>query len=92
MPDGLNLNTVKIQSRGCFFQQKVQKVYFQVWIQMGNKIYNNFDQFQYDAGMYYHVTDDKKCSVGIEYQVLYDQTHKNHPVDFWVPKDTKLQW
>ncbi|MFD1316404.1 3-keto-disaccharide hydrolase [Namhaeicola litoreus] len=94
MPDSLNLNTGENATHGMFYtNKKYSKFIFKFEYKWGTKIYNNFDQFQYDAGMYYHVTDDKIWPVGIEYQVRYDHTqNKNHTGDFWAPKGTKLQW
>ncbi|MGB0372820.1 MAG: family 16 glycoside hydrolase [Opitutales bacterium] len=56
----------------------------------GTGIANNFDKWQYDAGLYYHVVDDKIWPRGIEYQVRYDHTqNRSHTGDFIGPK---LDW
>ncbi|MDC0584709.1 DUF1080 domain-containing protein [Bacteroidales bacterium] len=50
----------------------------------GSNVANNFHQWQYDAGCYYHVVDDKIWPVGIEYQVRYNHIkNENHSGDFW---------
>ena len=60
----------------------------------GKKIANNYNQFQYDAGCYYHVVDDAIWPIGVEYQVRYnDQTNTNHTGDYWIGQKTpKMDW
>lgn len=93
MPDSLDLNTGKNETHGLFYTtKKYSKFIFRFEYKWGKKITNNFDQFQYDAGMYYHVYDDKIWPRGIEYQVRYNsETQKNHTGDFWA-SGTSFQW
>ncbi len=59
----------------------------------GSKIANNYHMFQYDAGCYYHVIDDRIWPVGVEYQIRYnDQTDENHTGDYWISKVTPMEW
>lgn len=45
---------------------------------------NNFKDWQHDAGVYYHVVNDKIWPEGVEYQIRYDQiTDTNHTGNFW---------
>lgn len=84
-PDNYELNTGKNETHGLFYTNKKYSRYIlRFEYKWGKKIANNFDQFQYDAGCYYHVVDDKIWPLGIEYQVRYDHTQKkNHTGDFW---------
>lgn len=92
-PDSFELNKGTNQTHGLFFtQKKYSKFIFRFEYKWGTKIANNFDQFQYDAGMYYHVVDNSIWPKGIEYQVRYNQiTEKNHTGDFWA-SGTSFQW
>ncbi len=58
----------------------------------GETIANNYDRYQYDAGCYYHVTDDKIWPVGVEYQVRYNDIKDiNHTGDFYIdPQATEF--
>ena len=59
----------------------------------GHKITNNFKRWQYDAGVYYHVSDDTVWPIGIEYQIRYDHTKMaNHTGDLIRPKGANYDW
>lgn len=92
-PDTIKLNTGENDTHGLFYtNKKYSKYHLQFEYKWGSKIANNFDAYQYDAGCYYHVTDDKIWPTGIEYQIRYDHTKaKNHTGDFWA-SGTKFQW
>ena len=92
-PDSFELNKGTNQTHGLFFtQKKYSKFIFKFEYKWGTKIINNFDQFQYDAGMYYHVFDAAIWPKGIEYQVRYNHLKKmNHTGDFWA-SGTSFQW
>jgi hypothetical protein len=92
-PDSFELNTGKSYTHGLFYaQKKYSRFIFKFEYKWGKKIMNNFAQFQYDAGMYYHVYDDAIWPKGIEYQVRYDHTkNKNHTGDYWA-SSTSFQW
>ena len=93
MPDSLNLNTGENATHGLFYtKKKYSKYILRFQYKWGKKITNNFKRWQYDAGVYYHVTDDKIWPVGIEYQVRYNhETDKNHTGDF-ITGGTSLKW
>lgn len=58
----------------------------------GTRIANNFSQYQYDAGLYYHVTNDRIWPTGVEYQIRYNHlTDTNHTGDFW-GTGVKFDW
>lgn len=90
-PAEYELNTGVNATHGLFYtNKKYSKFIFKFEYKWGKVRANNFDQFQYDAGMYYHVADDKIWPVGIEYQVRYDHTkNQNHTGDFWA---NNLKW
>ncbi len=92
-PDSLNLNTGENGTHGLFFtKKKYSKYILRFEYKWGKKIANNFDQWQYDAGCYYHVYDDKVWPKGIEYQIRYDHiANRNHTGDFWAA-GTTLDW
>lgn len=92
-PDSLNLNTGENATHGLFYtNKKYSKYILRFEYKWGEKITNNFDRWQYDAGCYYHVTDDKIWPVGIEYQMRYNHVAKtNHTGDF-ITGGTSLNW
>ncbi|WP_319481333.1 DUF1080 domain-containing protein [uncultured Draconibacterium sp.] len=92
-PDEYNLNKGENATHGLFYTNKnYSKYILRFEYKWGSKIANNFDEWQYDAGCYYHVFDDKIWPKGIEYQVRYNHiTNKNHTGDFWAAS-THLDW
>lgn len=93
-PDEYELNAGKNTTHGMMYTNRTySRFIFRFQYKWGKKIANNFSSFQYDAGCYYHVSDDKIWPVGFEYQVRYNHLkNQNHTGDFWVPGGTKLQW
>lgn len=52
----------------------------------GPKLVNNHHEWQYDAGMFYHITKIKVFPDGLQYQVRYDHTkNMNHSGDILGP-------
>lgn len=94
VPDSLGLNAGGNETHGMMYTKKPYSRYiFKFEYKWGTKKYNNFSDFQFDAGMYYHVVEDKIWPKGIEYQVRYDNVKdKNHTGDFWAPPGTSFQW
>jgi len=92
-PDSLNLNTGENGTHGLFYtNKKYSKYILRFEYKWGSKIANNFNQWQYDAGCYYHVFDDAIWPKGFEYQIRYNHiTNKNHTGDFWAA-GTHLNW
>ena len=92
-PDSFNLNKGKNLTHGLMYTEKEYERYsFRFEYKWGTKVMNNFNQFQYDAGMYYHVYNDKIWPYGLEYQVRYNHLqHRNHTGDYWAAR-TKMQW
>ena len=94
MPDSLNLNTGENATHGLFYtNKKYSKYILRFDYKWGTKITNNFDQWQYDAGVYFHVTDDAIWPVGIEYQIRYDNVkNNNHTGDLIRPAGADYEW
>lgn len=94
MPDSLNLNTGENATHGLFYtNKKYSKYILRFEYKWGEKITNNFDRWQYDAGVYYHVTDDKVWPIGIEYQIRYNhKTGLNHTGDLIRPSGADYDW
>lgn len=92
-PDSMGIKERKSDTHGLMYtRQKYSHYIFRFEYKWGKKIFNNFHQFQYDAGCYYHVFNDKIWPDGIEYQVRYNNvTGKNHTGDFWA-SNTLFQW
>lgn len=94
MEDKANLGTGENGTHGLFYtKKKYSKYILRFEYKWGKKTTNNFREWQYDAGLYYHVIDDKIWPTGIEYQIRYDQrTHKNHTGDLIRPGGTNYDW
>ncbi len=91
--DSFGMTANKNTTHGLFYTKKKYSRYILKFeYKWGKKIFNNFYQFQYDAGCYYHVFNDKIWPDGIEYQVRYNHTTGiNHTGDFWA-SNTLFQW
>ncbi|MCG8696797.1 MAG: DUF1080 domain-containing protein, partial [Bacteroidales bacterium] len=84
-PDGYQLNKGKNDTHGLIITKKKYRRYsFKFEYKWGPKRTNNFSKFQYDAGMFYHMTDPKIWPRSIEYQIRYNHlTNHNHTGDIW---------
>ena len=93
LPNNYELNTRKCRTHGLFYTNKKYSTYIlRFEYKWGEKMANNFDQWQYDAGCYYHVLDDAMWPKDIEYQMRYNHiTNKNHTGDLII-SGTKAQW
>lgn len=93
MPDSLDLNTGENGTHGLFYNKETfDRFIIKFEYKWGDKIANNFEQFQYDAGLYYHIYDDAIWPKGLEYQIRYDHTtDQNHTGDFWAT-NVRIKW
>lgn len=93
-PDSIDMNTGENGTHGLFYtNKKYSKYILRFQYKWGNKIANNFDRWQYDAGVYYHVIDEKIWPTGIEYQIRYDHIKQcNHTGDLIRPTGTDYTW
>lgn len=85
VPEGSEVGNSDNPTHGLFYTNKTySKFILKFEYKWGKNIANNYQQFQYDAGLYYHVVDDKIWPTGIEYQVRYNpENNKNHTGDYW---------
>ncbi len=93
-PKEYNLNTGVNDTHGLIYSKKEYSKYvIRFEYKWGDRIANNFDKWQYDAGVYYHVTNDKVWPVGIEYQIRYDHINsRNHTGDLIRPHGANYDW
>ncbi|MEI6891650.1 MAG: DUF1080 domain-containing protein [Pontiella sp.] len=93
-PEEYHLNTGTNDTHGLFYtHQSYTNYVLRFDYKWGTKKANNFKRWQYDAGVYYHVTDDRIWPVGIEYQIRYDHTKdRNHTGDLIRPKGADYTW
>ncbi len=93
-PNEYNLNTGENATHGLFYStKKYSKYILRFEYKWGSRKANNFEKWQYDAGVYYHVVDDAIWPVGIEYQIRYDHTtNRNHTGDLIRPKGANYDW
>lgn len=93
-PEDYNLGTGENATHGLFYTKKTYSKYIlRFEYKWGSKIANNFDEWQYDAGVYYHVSNDSIWPVGIEYQIRFDHTTSlNHTGDLIRPKGADYDW
>ena len=91
--DSLNYATGENATHGLFYTNKSYSKYIlRFEYKWGEKITNNFNQWQYDAGVYYHVTNDKIWPSGFEYQIRYDHRDgSNHTGDL-ILAESSYQW
>lgn len=93
-PDSMDVGPgTKCLTHGMMFtKEKFSRYIIRFEYKWGKKIANNFHEFQYDAGMYYHILEDAVFPKGIEFQVRYDHlTDTNHTGDFWAT-GTHFDW
>jgi hypothetical protein len=85
IPDSAGLNIGLNETHGMMFTKKTYSMYsFKFEYKWGKKIYNNFDKYQYDAGVYYHTFKEAVWPRGIEYQIRYNHIlDRNHTGDIW---------
>ena len=76
-----------------YSNKKYSKFILRFEYKWGEKIANNFNEWQYDAGVYYHVVNENIWPTGIEYQIRYDHTkNRNHTGDLIRPEGVKYDW
>ncbi len=83
--DGYQLNEKKNDTHGVLFTADSYSRYsFKLEYKWGEKKTNNFSAWQYDAGLFYHVTEAKIWPRGLEYQIRYNHLeNRNHTGDLW---------
>ncbi len=92
-PDSFKLGTGENDTHGMFYsEKKYSKFILRFEYKWGTKIANNFNEWQYDAGVYYHVFNDKIWPDGFEYQIRYDHTKKRNHTGDLIRSKTTYKW
>ncbi len=93
LPDGTGVETRKNATHGVMTTKRSYRYYsLKFEYKWGTKLFNNHGQFQYDAGVFYHITELKIFPVGLQYQIRYDHiADQNHTGDF-VASGIVIQW
>jgi len=93
LPEGSGVETNKNATHGVMATKKSYSRYsLKFEYKWGKKLFNNFKQYQYDAGVFYHITELKIFPVGLQFQVRYDNIKNvNHSGDF-IASGTTVQW
>ncbi len=93
-PDPYKLDTGENDTHGLFYCDKQYTNYvLRFEYKWGKRRANNFARWQYDAGVYYHVSNDAVWPVGIEYQIRYDDgNNRSHTGDLIRPTGAGYDW
>lgn len=93
-PDEIDLNKGDNGTIGMMYTKKeYENFHIKFEYKWGSKIANYFQKWQYDAGVYYYVIDDKIFPTGIEFQIHYDhRKNENHTGDAIKPAGVTYDW
>lgn len=93
-PDEIDLNKGTDGTLGMLYTKKsFDRYHLRFQYKWGSKLANYFNKWQYDAGVYYHITDDKVYPTGVEYQIHYVHTKdRNRTGDLIRPGGQKYDW
>lgn len=76
-----------------YTHKEYEKFHLKFEYKWGTKKANYFDKWQYDAGVYFNIIDDKIFPTGIEYQIHYDHIkNENHTGDSIAPRGVSYDW
>lgn len=83
-PDKYEFNTGKNDTHGMMYTDTTfSKFVLKFEYKWGKARINNFNKHQYDAGVFYHISDTNIWPKGIEYQIRYNHFERqNHTGDF----------
>lgn len=93
-PDEIDLNKGTDGTLGMLYTKKsFDKYHLRFQYKWGSKKANYFKKWQYDAGVYYHITDDKVYPTGVEFQIHYVHTKdRNRTGDLIRPGGQRYDW
>ncbi|WP_169305369.1 3-keto-disaccharide hydrolase [Coraliomargarita akajimensis] len=75
-----------------FTEQSFSRFILRFEYKWGDILLNNYATYQYDAGVYYHISGQGVWPHGLEYQVRYDHVEdRNHTGDFWA-SSVQIDW
>lgn len=73
IPNGHGMKTRKNATHGIMVTKRAySKYHLKFEYKWGTKLVNDFELWQYDAGVFYHITQLKVFPAGVQYQVRYD--------------------
>ena len=76
-----------------YTKKEYSKYHLKFEYKWGSRKANYFDKWQYDAGVYYHISNDKIFPIGIEYQIHYHHIkNENHTGDLIRPRGVTYKW
>lgn len=93
-PDEIDLDKGTDATIGMLYTKKTfEKYHLKFEYKWGKKKANYFAKWQYDAGVYYHITDDKVFPTGVEFQIHYHhRKDRNGTGDLIRPPGQKYDW
>ncbi|WP_411827768.1 DUF1080 domain-containing protein [Luteolibacter sp. AS25] len=93
-PDEIDLNEGTDATIGMMYTKKsFEKYHLRFQYKWGKKKANYFAKWQYDAGVYYHISDDKVFPTGVEFQIHYvPEEDRNRTGDLIQPPGQTYDW
>jgi len=93
-PDEIDLDKGTDATIGMLYTQKTyDRYHLKFDYKWGSRKANYFSQWQYDAGVYYHISNDKIFPTGVEFQIHYDhKKNRNGTGDLIRPGGQKYDW
>jgi hypothetical protein len=93
-PDEIDLNEGTDGTIGMMYTKKsYSRYHLKFDYKWGSKKSNYFNKWQYDAGVYYHISDDKVFPTGVEFQIHYHpKKNQNGTGDLIKPPGQEYEW
>ena len=93
-PDEIDLDEGTDGTIGMLYTKKeFQRYHLKFQYKWGKRKANYFAKWQYDAGVYYHISDDKIFPTGVEFQIHYKpESNENRTGDLIRPPGQKYDW
>lgn len=93
-PDEIDLDKDTNGTIGMLYTEKsYSKYHLKFQYKWGSKKANYFAKWQYDAGVYYHITNDKIFPTGVEFQIHYKPENKHNGTgDLIRPRGQEYDW
>jgi hypothetical protein len=93
IPAGTGATTHKNATHGVMATKRPYKYYsLKFEYKWGRKLVNNSADFQYDAGIIYHITELKIWPTALQYQVRYNHLENHNHTGDIVAGGIKMQW
>eukprot|EP00903_Cladosiphon_okamuranus_P004090 g4088.t1 len=93
-PDEIDLDEGTDATIGMLYTEKsFERYHLKFEYKWGRKKANYFAKWQYDAGVYYHISDDKVFPTGVEFQIHYiPEEDRNRTGDLIKPGGQSYDW